>query len=822
MEKLPDALLGLARYRQFIVYLLTPSMKRPGKTDKTPINPFTLYPVSPLDPDQWFTADDAIKHAAKAGSNCGVGFVFTNQDPFFFLDIDACLVNNDWSDRAKQLQDYFRGAAVEVSQSGKGLHIIGSYESCPPHTCKHKPENLEFYTEARFVALTGSFADGSVDHNCTPLLPWLVDTFFTPKDKGDLLEWSASPVPEWNGPWDDDILIAKAMSTAGGAAIFGGKCTFKQLFEADEEALARNYPDITGAQGRGYDASNADMALALHLAFWTGKNQERMKNIMLRSALVRDKWDREKYMQDTIQNACAMATDVYSISYKPGGLLAMPEAAMARLPSERAPRQELMVAPGMPTLPAVVSGSTALSDPTSKLGAQHMPASEQPDYFRGCVYVMSDDKVLAPNGLLMKDGQFRRMYGGFNFVMDMGNLKTTKSAWECFTESQAWKFPKATRCVFRPLRPPLQVFDEEGDLVVNSYVPIVTKRRKGDPTPFLELLGKLLPDDNDRQIILSYMAACLQYPGMKAQWCPILQGCEGNGKSYLLRIMAFCTGYRHTHFPNATDLANKFNGWLRNKLFIGVEEFCVGDKLEILESLKPMITNTSIELQGKSADQITFDNYANFIMTTNYKDAIRSNPDTRRWCMFYTAQQSMKDIVAYGMHGSYFPVFKRWLDTEGYEIVNDFLRDFQIPEEFNPAGMCIRAPVTSTSIEARAAAAGTVEQEVQEAVDLGLIGFRENWISSVMLARLLTERHLDRLVPPNRRRAMLQHMGYDWHPMLKDSAGRTPSPIMSEGNVKPVLFYKTTVAPVYCRDPADVRTRYMQDQGYEAPPLTSR
>jgi hypothetical protein len=73
-----------------------------------------------------------------------------------------------------------------------------------------------------------------------------------------------------------------------------------------------------------YNGSSAYIALALHLAFWTGKNMERIKNIMLRSALVRDKWDREKYLQDTIKNACAMSTDVYSINYQAGSQQVQP------------------------------------------------------------------------------------------------------------------------------------------------------------------------------------------------------------------------------------------------------------------------------------------------------------------------------------------------------------------------------------------------------------------------------------------------------------------------------------------------------------------
>src|SRR3990167_3773886 len=178
MKELPLAFEGLSKYRQFVNYMLVPSIVRPGSTDKIPVDAMSLRPINPHDSDQWLSADQALQMAAKLQVPGGVVFVFTSHDPFFFLDIDKCLVGNVWSPRALQLREHFAGAAVEVSQSGKGLHIIGS-GVCPPHGCKNKEEGLELYTQARFVALTGEYAEGSVEANMTARLPWLVESFFS-------------------------------------------------------------------------------------------------------------------------------------------------------------------------------------------------------------------------------------------------------------------------------------------------------------------------------------------------------------------------------------------------------------------------------------------------------------------------------------------------------------------------------------------------------------------------------------------------------------------------------------------------------------------
>lgn len=91
MDFLPPALRALHSLKQFIVYSLVPSKTRQGKTDKLPINPQTNQVCSAHDSNGWMVADDAIAAAHRLGIGYGVGFVFTESDPFWFIDIDECL-----------------------------------------------------------------------------------------------------------------------------------------------------------------------------------------------------------------------------------------------------------------------------------------------------------------------------------------------------------------------------------------------------------------------------------------------------------------------------------------------------------------------------------------------------------------------------------------------------------------------------------------------------------------------------------------------------------------------------------------------------------
>lgn len=791
---LPDALAPLANYRQFILCKFIP--RGNGKTDKLPADHRTLQVFETdsgwqQDPAAWTDYATAEALAANCGDGWGVGFFFTEQDPFYFVDIDNCLQpDGQWSPVSLALCGALPGAAIEISQSGNGLHIFGQYAGpAPAHGCKNKSLSLELYTSKRFVALTGTGATGSAATDSTVALHSVITEYFPPSEEVTPENWRNEPVPEWSGPDDDNVLINKMLSTGSSAkAAFGGGATVADLWRGDEGALGRAYPAINPEHP--YDRSSADAALAAHLAFWTGKNHERMERLMRRSALVRDKWEKHKsYMKMTVGGAVNRTENVYSS----GGV--------------KAPVEHEPVAP-QPTMRAEAYATS---------GMQFMGVEQIMEHFAGCVYIQDRHRVFTPAGALLKPDQFRATYGGYEFAVTPDNSKTAKNAWEVFTEGQAVRFPRVSSTCFRPEEISGGIINEENQTLLNTYVPIETRRRPGDITRFLNHLRLVLPNERDQQILLSYMAACVQYPGYKFQWCPLIQGGEGNGKTLFMRAVAFAVGNRYTHYPNASDLGNngsKFTAWIQNKLFIGVEEIYVSDRREVTEALKVLITNDRIEIQGKGADQVTGDNRANFIMCSNHKDALIASIDGRRYSIFYSAQQTADDLRRDGMDGRYFPDLYNWLKFEGgYEFINDYLHTYQIMEEFNPAGACQRAPATTSTQEAVSLSLGSIEQEVLEAVEEGRSGFAGGWISSAAFTRLLEQLKAERKIPPNRRSAILNSLGYYHHPSL--NGGRVNAIVPSEGT-KPRLFIKQGHILCNLETPGEVLRHYMDAQQYPA------
>ncbi len=765
--------------------------KKPGKRDKLPISPLTLEVFDSTDARHFVDLETARTQVA---AGLAEGVAWSVAPPYFFLDIDGAAEDDGsaWKEISARLCAMFPGCFVEVSQSGRGLHVIGRYEGPEPEHRKKRPGyygvDLELYTSKRFVALTFNGA-GDGDRDGGAGLGWLVANLFQPDPvRLDADTWTTEPVPEYGGPEDDAELIQLILNSRGSAgSILGGKASVRDLFLGDVDRLAGFFP----SDSQPFDRSSADLALAAHLAFWTGKNCDRILRLIKMSGLAREKWDREDYAQATIGRAVAGCTAVY------GAPKEQPDHVVA----------PALVSPVSAARPGdIKAGGVVVRD-----GFQFLGIDQQVELFAGCVYVRRDHKVATPTGELLGPEQFKAAYGGYIFALDATNSKVTRSAFEAFTQSLQIKFPQVSKTTFRPRNPPGAILHIEGDTLVNMYRPIEVDRRKGSVDPFLNHLARVLPDERDRLIYLSYMAAIVQYPGHKIQWCTVLQGVEGNGKSLFSICVAKAVGAKYSHWVQADDIDNKFNAWIKGRIFIGVEEIYLPEKPEALDILKPMITGAhGFAIQAKGQDQESDEICANFMMTTNHKDAIKKTANDRRFAIFYSAQQCVEDLERSGMAGSYFPDLYNWLNNGGWSFVAEFLYTWPIPAQYNPITTFHRAPDTSSTPQVLAESVNNVEQVLLETIEEGRPGFAGGWISSIALDRLLSACKADRRYPPRKRRDLVAGLGYIPHPGLKD--GRTNGPSMIDGGGKPRLYIKQDHLAAQLTSSPDILARYIAAQ----------
>ncbi len=224
----------------------------------------------------------------------GIGFLIT--DGIFVIDCDNCRnTENILTPTVYEIVNIFPDCYMEWSPSGNGLHIIGYapnfYFDKQQYWMNNRSLNVEVYISGatnRFMALTGNVLQKGSLPDKTPELQGFLERFMCRnKDKTPL-------TTEVKSLLDDDTVITKATYARNGT-------TFKKLWSGDCSGYASQ--------------SEADLALAGILAFWTGKDLSQMDRLFRRSGLFREKWDRKQsgstYGYITLGKAISDTRDVY-------------------------------------------------------------------------------------------------------------------------------------------------------------------------------------------------------------------------------------------------------------------------------------------------------------------------------------------------------------------------------------------------------------------------------------------------------------------------------------------------------------------------------
>jgi len=132
-----------------------------GASNKIPISPTTYKAASSTDPDTWGTFLEALDGLYNE-QYTHIGFVFTENDPYLFIDLDAAkgqdgqiLPASDpaWIKQDEASRSWVRAfeSYTERSQSGQGYHII--VRAKLDHAIKIK--GMEMYFSKRYAIFTG-------------------------------------------------------------------------------------------------------------------------------------------------------------------------------------------------------------------------------------------------------------------------------------------------------------------------------------------------------------------------------------------------------------------------------------------------------------------------------------------------------------------------------------------------------------------------------------------------------------------------------------------------------------------------------------------
>jgi len=296
-DRIPDE---LKEYRQWHLWRIE---ERNGTPTKVPYRPVLMPPKrpiarTPLDitkTKRLVNFDEAVKeYESYPSSYSGIGFVFTEEDPFVGLDWDKVRdpQTGIWQEEILHeilsLESY-----AELSPSKSGAHVIAKAK-IPGE--KRRSGIREIYASRRYFTMTGWHIDGTPSTVNAPN-PDAFEQFYAsiagtdqPRKEPDRLCISQGDIVTE----DDDEIIARCASAANSAK-------FLALYRGDTSG----YPS----------ASEADLAFCAILAFYT-QDSSQIDRIVRSSRLYRKKWDQRRgpttYGELTISTAIQGLHDVCS------------------------------------------------------------------------------------------------------------------------------------------------------------------------------------------------------------------------------------------------------------------------------------------------------------------------------------------------------------------------------------------------------------------------------------------------------------------------------------------------------------------------------
>lgn len=251
------------------------------------------------------------------------------------------------------------------------------------------------------------------------------------------------------------------------------------------------------------------------------------------------------------------------------------------------------------------------------------------------------------------------------------------------------KIPAVYDYVYDPRQPNDTFITAQGRPCVNLYVPTFPEPDRAEAEYaaiiFNSHLNHLIREPEYREVIRSFMAYVVQHPGKKIRWAVLLQGVEGCGKTFLVEAMAAVLGRRHTRIVGPDAIYSQYNDWAYGAQVVGIEEIRVAghNRHEVMNALKPLITNDQISVNQKYRDMANRENLANYLLFTNFHDSLVLTRGDRRYFVLKSPLQTKEQVLALG--GDYFRTLFGMLTTHAAGL-RYWFEHYPISPTFDPDG----------------------------------------------------------------------------------------------------------------------------------------
>lgn len=317
-------------------------------------------------------------------------------------------------------------------------------------------------------------------------------------------------------------------------------------------------------------------------------------------------------------------------------------------------------------------------------------SSEMPHWLNGFVYVQFDKTFYSyTKRSWMATEAFNASFG--RFMLTKKDVLEGKSTPE-HIPSQFALNTKQIPVVYNRMYLPGEddLFQYNSKPYVNTYsdqnIPEIPGKLMRSELEAIETVKRhlehLFSSEHDRAILLDALAFIVQNPGQRLKWAILLQGVEGDGKSFFAGLLAAVLGPDNVTNMVAQALEEKYNGWSENAQVVFFEEIKLHghNRYDVLNKVKPMITNVMVPVRRMNTDIYSVVNTATYILTTNFRDALPLDDSDSRYFILFSRWQTREALRAFMAKNP-----KYYVDLYGALQHGGALRKWLLAHKINPS-----------------------------------------------------------------------------------------------------------------------------------------
>ena len=392
-----------------------------------------------------------------------------------------------------------------------------------------------------------------------------------------------------------------------------------------------------------------------------------------------------------------------------------------------------------------------------------------PKWARDWIYDTGDDRFFNTDRKIAATQQ------GFNAMYDREALtkkdvldgKTSGTSTASALALNLYRITTVTGRRYEPGRD--AIFHEPDGTFANTYpeheIPEIPEklipRDKKNVERVKRHITHLLPNEHEARMFLDWLAWIVQNPGQHANYAILLQGVEGDGKSFFAEMLRAVMGVSNVTMLNAHIFESDFTDWCVGQCVVCVEEVRLikaTNKYEVINRIKPIITNRIIEVHPKGKPVYDAKNTSSYLLFTNFKDALPLDDDGRRFLVLFSQWQRKSALEKFNEENpTYYEDLYNSID-ESPGAIRNWLLNHEFAEGFKPKGNAPQTAARKFMVrESKPEFIRELEELIEENTELMV---SEELVNVTALSEILMSRGLN--VPANRSiQSMMRRYGYE-------------------------------------------------------------